>query len=268
MRAVLTALNAHQGDRGGHVVLRDACSLRIEAEEFESILSTATADHLDVIRGGVAHPVGEHSVELCALTREGVSLRVRRVHLLHAATRQLAFLAHELFGEEINVNAYWSPAHDKGGLALHRDPYDIVVFQVAGAKAWELTGDEEPQPVTLRKGDAMFLPAMVPHRAHNPFDEPSVHLSVGIHARTTMSVVEWLASEVADTLARAGEARRSLTHTEDALDQAIDRVCSATERVLRGNASERFRAYRRAAEYERMLMTPEQHARSDARRFR
>ncbi len=226
------------------------------------MLQEAGATHLDVIRGGVSERFGaaiDGAQTLQRVHDERTSLRVRRIHVLDERIRKLAFEAHHELDEEINVNAYWSPPGVKMGLAPHADGYDIVVVQVAGAKRWTLHSPQQ-STFTLQHGEAFFLPRGLRHQADNPYDGASLHLAFGIYAKTHRSIVEWLAEQLS---AEAGDV------SEETMPVALAKLRRESDGILAApDAAERFAAYRRGVEYERMLMTPDEHARSDARRFR
>lgn len=229
--------------------------------ELTRMVDLGGKSSVDYIRAGVGTPcqVTSGAEMLQRAQEEHASIRVRRAHVLDETIGELAFSAHRALDEEINVNAYWSAPRTELGLAPHSDGYDIVVIQVLGCKQWRLH-EPVPRDLTLRAGDAFFLPKRLRHQAHNPHDEPSLHLSFGIYAKTSRSIVEWLAHELAGSSGDAiGEPFAAAA--EQLRVQANALLCAP-------DAAERFAAHRRAVEYERMFMTPEEHARSDARRYR
>lgn len=232
--------------------------IALDAKRFEHIVGSCDAGHIDIIRGGVSESIAGVADGLSLLTRlteERASLRVRRIHILDDEVKELAFAAHRRFGEEININAYWSPPRVEMGLAPHRDPYDIVVVQLAGEKRWNLFEDP-PRQMMVQAGDRFHLPRGLRHQAEVPGDAPSLHLAVGLYAKTTRSLVEWIAAAMSKEVSELSDTSISELRTR------IDAFLADPE------ARERFAAHRRAVEYERMLMTPEEHARSDARLYR
>ena len=103
------------------------------------------------------------------------------------------------------VNAYITPPESQGFVA-HYDEHDVLILQIQGSKIWhlydgadvpphELRRDEEksvaidglPLPTDLRLevGDVLYLPRGRVHAAESN-SEPSVHLTVGIHAPTVL----------------------------------------------------------------------------------
>jgi hypothetical protein len=248
---------------GGESVVLDVDIEPIGRERFVDMLGRCQGEpHLDVIRGGVSErqvaPADAGDL-IENLVREHASLRVRRIHCVDERLRDLAFAVHRALREEVNVNAYWSAPRAAMGLAPHADGHDIAVVQVAGKKRWTLF-EREPRELTLEVGQALFVPRGLRHLAQNPHDEPTLHLAVGVYAKTTRSVVEWLASELSSDVELLDE---------EGMDAALISLRERVTCLLADPAArDRFAAYREGVEHERMLMSPTEHARSDARRYR
>lgn len=121
----------------------------------------------------------------------------------------IASLAHGLEMElnfETQVNAYITPPGSQGFLP-HYDDHDVLVLQVQGSKTWHIYGDADvpphqmrhrekvvasdlPAPTVLRlsAGDALYVPRGRVHAA-TANAEPSIHLTVGIHAPTVLRLI-------------------------------------------------------------------------------
>jgi ribosomal protein L16 Arg81 hydroxylase len=105
----------------------------------------------------------------------------------------------------IQVNTYITPP-GQTGLAPHYDDHDVLVLQVQGSKIWhlyvgadrpprEIQRDKEkavaveglptPTDVRLEAGDVLYVPRGRVHEAVTA-SEPSIHLTVGIHAPTVL----------------------------------------------------------------------------------
>ena len=100
------------------------------------------------------------------------------------------------------VNAYITPPGSQG-LVPHYDDHDVLILQIQGSKIWHLynganvpphemrrddktvASDGLPLPTDLRLevGDLLYLPRGRVHEAETN-SEPSIHLTVGIHAPT------------------------------------------------------------------------------------
>jgi hypothetical protein len=120
-------------------------------------------------------------------------------------TRAIASLARSIEVElnfPTQVNAYITPPASQG-LAAHYDDHDLLVLQIQGSKVWHLYGDVDVPPHELRRekksvateslplptdlrlevGDVLYVPRGRVHAAETD-SQPSVHLTVGIHAPT------------------------------------------------------------------------------------
>jgi ribosomal protein L16 Arg81 hydroxylase len=123
--------------------------------------------------------------------------------------RAIASLAHSIEVElnfPIQVNAYITPPGSRG-LVPHYDDHDVLVLQIQGSKIWHLYNgvdipahemqrrdkavptDGLPLPTDLRLevGDVLYLPRGLVHAADTNA-EPSIHLTVGIHAPTALTL--------------------------------------------------------------------------------
>lgn len=121
--------------------------------------------------------------------------------------RAIASLSHSIEVElnfPTRVNAYITPP-ESTGFEPHYDPHDVLVLQIRGAKVWRLSdgatvppheiqrregvaGDIPlPSELLLDAGDVLYLPRGRVHAAETT-SEPSVHLTVGIHAPTVLAL--------------------------------------------------------------------------------
>jgi bifunctional lysine-specific demethylase and histidyl-hydroxylase NO66 len=107
---------------------------------------------------------------------------------------------------ETQVNAYVTPPKSQGFLA-HYDDHDVLILQIEGAKTWRVYGPEadvpprllplrdrfsvdglpEPNDLWLQAGDVLYLPRGQVHAAEAQ-EEPSIHLTIGIHPPTIMAL--------------------------------------------------------------------------------
>jgi len=105
----------------------------------------------------------------------------------------------------VQANAYVTPAAARG-FAVHHDTHDVFVIQTHGRKTWrvyepivELAGKEQQwsrelgdpgEPAIeceLAPGDVLYIPRGFPHEA-GAREEASVHLTVGVNAKTWLDV--------------------------------------------------------------------------------
>jgi ribosomal protein L16 Arg81 hydroxylase len=105
----------------------------------------------------------------------------------------------------VQVNAYVTPPQSTG-LIPHYDDHDVLILQIQGSKTWhlyvgadlpprEIQRDKDkavdlaslPAPTDLRldPGDVLYVPRGRVHAAEANA-EPSIHLTVGIHAPTVL----------------------------------------------------------------------------------
>jgi len=129
---------------------------------------------------------------------DGVERHVRAVAALSQAIEvELNF--------PVQVNAYLTPPRSQG-LVPHYDDHDVLILQIQGSKTWhiyegadvpprEIQRDKDkavaiedlpaPTDVQLQAGDVLYLPRGKVHEAETN-SEPSIHLTVGVHAPTAL----------------------------------------------------------------------------------
>jgi len=124
-------------------------------------------------------------------------------------------------GRATQANAYLSP-HEARGLDVHYDTHDVFALQVSGSKEWEVyqpvfpdpladqhwgavraqgdpvhpEPDDPPLVVTLRPGESLFVPRGFVHRARTT-SEASLHITIGVHARTWHTALSRLVERAA-----------------------------------------------------------------------
>jgi len=170
-------------------------------------------------------------VKFTAQLRAGATLVLDAVDELHEPLEELAAGLERLFRERIQINSYagW---HTSRGFDLHWDDHDVFILQVTGCKRWRIYGQTRPHPLagdagipkpsgaplweaTLEDGDFLYIPRGWWHVAE-PLDEPTLHLTVGIHKRNGIDLLTWL----------TGQLRASETFRQD-----LPRFASTAERA-------------------------------------
>jgi hypothetical protein len=128
---------------------------------------------------------------------------------LEQYVRAITSLSHSIEVElnfPTRVNAYITPPESTGFIP-HYDPHDVLILQIRGSKTWHLSNDaavppHEMQPregvvtadlplpidLCLEAGDTLYLPRGRVHAAETG-PESSIHLTVGIHAPTVLTLV-------------------------------------------------------------------------------
>jgi ribosomal protein L16 Arg81 hydroxylase len=105
----------------------------------------------------------------------------------------------------VQVNAYITPPRSQG-LVPHYDDHDVLILQIQGSKTWHIYEgadvppreiqrekdkavaiEDLPSPIDLQleAGDVLYLPRGKVHEAETN-SEPSIHLTVGVHAPTAL----------------------------------------------------------------------------------
>jgi bifunctional lysine-specific demethylase and histidyl-hydroxylase NO66 len=128
---------------------------------------------------------------------------------VHRYMRALASLLHSIEVElnfATQVNAYFTPPQSLGFIA-HYDEHDVLILQLRGSKIWHLYDGVEvaphemhrhepvaasalpsPSDVRLEAGDLLYVPHGKVHAAEAT-SELSVHLTLGLHAPTLLTLV-------------------------------------------------------------------------------
>jgi ribosomal protein L16 Arg81 hydroxylase len=150
--------------------------------------------------------------ELARHLREGATLILDAIDWLHEPVSMIAQNLERRLNREVQVNAYagW---RESPGLALHWDRHDVLILQISGTKHWQIYGetrkyplqcDVEPNPepkidpiwdAVLSAGDVLYIPRGWWHVAV-PCDEPTLHLTVGLHGRTATDLLQWLGGQL------------------------------------------------------------------------
>lgn len=168
---------------------------------------------------------------------DGASIVLQGLHRYWPPLRDLVAALELELGHPCQANAYLTPPHSQG-FAVHSDTHDVIVFQTAGRKVWEVheapdgdpDAEREPREVVLEPGVAMYLPTGTPHAARAQ-DELSLHVTIGINQLTWQGLVRRtvapLLAEVDATHLPAGFPDRPETLSEgiaDRLEQLAARI--------------------------------------------
>ena len=144
--------------------------------------------------------------------REGYTLIVDAVDDMAGGVMRAAEDFERVLHESVQVNLYagW---REQQGFHRHFDSHDVVVLQVFGRKYWRayeggrphpLKDDIEPNKVApdkviwegvLEDGDALYIPRGWWHEA-SAMGEVTLHLTFGIHQRTGINLMHWIADQL------------------------------------------------------------------------
>jgi len=150
---------------------------------------------------------------LIKLCQSGATLIIDQVHKLIPEVTQFASEIKYDLGYSTQVNAYCSwPGRQ--GFSCHYDTHEVFILQVDGKKQWYVFTDTIKHPLpdqkstsfsprevdpylscTLYPGDILYIPRGHWHYAV-ALDEPSLHLTLGVHCKTGIDLLEWLVSEL------------------------------------------------------------------------
>jgi hypothetical protein len=151
--------------------------------------------------------------EFVAALRDGATLVIDAVDELHDPLTNLAADLELFFHEKIQINTYAGWKSSKG-FDLHWDDHDVFILQVTGRKRWQIYGVTRPYPFNgdlvtaqrpttepiwddvLEDGDVLYMPRGWWHVAI-PLNEPTVHLTVGVHNRRGLDLIKWVSQQVA-----------------------------------------------------------------------
>lgn len=204
--------------------------------------------------GGVGAEIGDQVLDekVLGLLEDGATVVLQGLHRTWAPLARLTAGLHRDLGHPVQVNAYITPAGNRG-FATHYDTHDVFVLQVAGRKRWTIHPPVLADPLPLQAwggradevtaaasgppaidrvfepGDALYLPRGWLHSAE-AVGELSVHLTIGIRTVTRYALVE----ELLALAVGAPELRATLPFGVDVADPAaVEPELAATVAALR-----------------------------------
>lgn len=171
-------------------------------------------------------------VEIVRQLRGGATLIIDSVDEIHEPITGLAEDLESALCSRIQVNMYagWRSSR---GFDLHWDDHDVLILQVSGRKRWKVypMTREHPLPADadrnlsppdtplweglLEDGDALYIPRGWWHVAV-PLDEPTLHLTVGLHNRTGFDFLSWYQERLCEHAAVRQDLPRFATAKEKA----------------------------------------------------
>jgi ribosomal protein L16 Arg81 hydroxylase len=148
--------------------------------------------------------------------RDGYTLIIDAVDDMADGVMRLAEDFERVLHEGVQVNLYagW---REQQGFNRHCDTHDVVVLQVYGKKYWRVYEGGRPHPLKddsapnadvpqkvvweglLEDGDALYIPRGWWHEASG-VGEVTLHLTFGIHQRTGVNLLHWMADQLRDSV--------------------------------------------------------------------
>lgn len=204
----------------------------------------------------------------------GATLVVSQFHEQHLPLMRFCRGLEQVFLHAVQANIYLTPPGAQG-FRMHYDTHDVLVLQVAGEKRWRLWPGQpvphptrrtpwqggveplgEPESLTLRPGDSLYVPRGVLHdAAAQEGDDPSLHITVGLLEPSFASVLRlavdlleeqepalrrafptWRLAEGSDTLAELAQPLAARLAEPAALERAalalLDRLAADRPALL------------------------------------
>jgi ribosomal protein L16 Arg81 hydroxylase len=144
--------------------------------------------------------------------RDGYTLIIDAVDDMAEGVMRAAEDFERVLHESVQVNLYagW---REQQGFHRHCDTHDVIVLQVYGKKYWRVYEGGRPHPLkddiapnadapdkvvwegTLEDGDVLYIPRGWWHEASGVGDV-TLHLTFGIHQRTGVNLLHWMADQL------------------------------------------------------------------------
>jgi len=128
---------------------------------------------------------------------QGATLVIAQFHEIHAPLMRFCRGLEQVFLHGAQANVYLTPPGAQG-FRVHYDTHDVLVLQVEGEKRWRIFPGQpvprptrrtpwpgniepegEPEVITLRPGDTLYVPRGVMHDAAAQ-DGLSLHITIGL----------------------------------------------------------------------------------------
>lgn len=168
-----------------------------------------------VLEGRPINDISEKSkiVDWC---RKGATVIIDQLQNYDSQVRRAIDSLSKEIGEPVNANLYFSQP-GRQAFNIHYDHHDVIILQIEGHKRWKVYEDSEDTkfPLFVQKshssdipdtpiidcllspGDVLYIPRGHWHAA-TAKDEQSLHVTIGIDARTGIDFVTWFTNELRD----------------------------------------------------------------------
>lgn len=213
-----------------------AADAGLDAARFRDVVSIADVDRIvtgtdlkrgDLLLADAARDDGPEESDwldsqgyvdrgaVAMLYRAGATIILNQAQRIVPELGRLCRGIEHVFSCHVQTNLYLTPAGAQG-FPIHFDNHDVIVIQAEGEKLWRLydmpvdipyRGEGfrslEHQPGALRQefvlkaGDVAYVPRGMMHDAETSGTAPSLHITVGLIARTWADLVLEAVAEVA-----------------------------------------------------------------------
>ena len=181
-------------------------NLTIDGQNQQAIID-------DYVRSKLEWSQPPSLTELEALCRDGASLVFNKIESYDPKLIDFCRQSVQTLGENVNMNAYFSPAKGKRGLGCHYDIQEHFIIQFSGSKRWRFyeglvdnpiervdftqsSDERRPQDrpftdVIVQPGDILYFARGQWHEPV-PLDTHSLHLTVTIPSTFQFRAIKWL----------------------------------------------------------------------------
>ena len=198
---------------------------QLPAEAVEVIGRTRAGEKFSKSSGAANAESGD---ALAGVFSKGATIRIKAIERFCEPLGEFCRNLEAELGFPVRANLYCTPGNSRG-FNLHFDTHEVFVLQLSGTKQWQIfeptvrlplefvpplpfendrqalkrarggrpegqdvTNDTEVGPLALEAllepGDCLYLPRGFVHQAA-AHDEPSVHLSIGVHVLTWLDLL-------------------------------------------------------------------------------
>jgi ribosomal protein L16 Arg81 hydroxylase len=182
-------------------------------QSLNGILNSSPIPHptMKMVLGGKPI-IPSDATSIVDACRNGATLVIEQIHKYDKSIGAFAARISNEIGEPVRVNLYFSqPEHQ--GYKRHYDTHDVFILQLAGSKKWQVFEPTIKFPLFAQKihgalpptapilecaleaGHVLYIPRGYWHEATARL-EPSLHLTLGVYARTGIDFLSWLTDEL------------------------------------------------------------------------
>jgi ribosomal protein L16 Arg81 hydroxylase len=189
--------------------------------------------------------------------QQGATVILNQVHKRVPTIAQFAAALRQELGYNNQVNAYCS-FPEKQGFSAHYDTHEVFILQIDGIKQWFVFSETMPYPLVDQKSSSLPAPEKPPYlscilhpgdvlyipRGHWHYavalDQPSLHLTLGVHCKTGIDWLEWVLGE----LRQAESWRESLPLNPETVQCHLNHLIQdLSDRLAQPDTADRYLSY-------------------------